>query len=207
MVQIIMSLRNQGVRDTGVLEAMEKVPRDLFVPETFRDQAYEDKSLPIDCGQSISQPFVVGLMTDRLQLNDRSKVLEIGTGSGYQTAVLSHLCRRVTTLERYRTLHRQAVKRFEGLHLRNIAAMVADGTKGWPPQAPFERIIVTAATMRVPRALLEQLAVGGIMISPVELSPGRQELQRIVRKESGFETETLMPVRFVPLVKGLAKET
>ena len=146
-------------------------------------------------------------MTDRLKLNDRSKVLEIGTGSGYQTAILSPLCRRVYTIERYRTLAKEAEQRFKELGLVNITQMVGDGYKGWPKQAPFERIIVTAAAQEVPQALADQLAVGGIMIIPLESSPMSQELFRITRDEQGFAHERLLPVRFVPLVEGVARET
>ncbi len=205
-IQLIMALRNQGVRDMRVLEAIERVPRELFVNETFADQAYADQALPIACGQTISQPYIVGFMTDRLQVNERHKVLEIGTGSGYQTAILSHLCRRVYTIERYRTLANEAEARFKQLKLSNISQLVADGAKGWPKQAPFERIIVTAAARQVPQALLDQLAVGGIMIVPIEERPGKQDLYRITRTETGFDREHLLPVRFVPLVEGVAKE-
>ena len=205
-VQLIMSLRNQGVRDQRVLEAIERVPRQLFVPEAFADQSYADQALPIACGQTISQPFVVAFMTDRLKVAERMKVLEIGTGSGYQTAILSQLCRRVYTIERYRTLSREAEERFRALKLSNITAMVGDGLKGWPQQAPFDRIIVTAAARDIPEALIEQLAIGGIMIIPVDAGAGRQELKRVVRGEDGIEVETLLPVRFVPLVEGVARE-
>ena len=206
-IELIMRLRAQGVRDTRVLEAIERVPRELFLPENFKHQAYADHALPIACGQTISQPFVVAFMTDRLNVTDRTKVLEIGTGSGYQAAVLSHVCRRVYTIERYRTLSKQAEERFQEIGRRNITTMIGDGTKGWPAQAPFERIIVTAAAAgTVPDALLEQLSIGGEMIIPVEFSRERQELQKIVRTDAGFDYETLLPVRFVPLVAGVAKE-
>jgi len=205
-IQLIMELRNQGVRDTRVLEAIELIPREKFLPESLQGEAYADHALPIACGQTISQPFVVALMTDRLKLNKRMKVLEVGTGSGYQTAILSKLCRRVYTIERYRTLLKAAEERFQELKLSNITALVGDGMKGWPAQAPFERIIVTAAARDIPEALLDQLAVGGIMIIPVEVTADRQELKRITRTETGFEFETLLPVRFVPLVEGVAKE-
>jgi protein-L-isoaspartate(D-aspartate) O-methyltransferase len=205
-MQLVMSLRNQGVRDMKVLEAIEKVPRELFVNDVFKDQAWDDSALPISCGQTISQPFIVGFMTDRLKVNDRHKVLEIGTGSGYQAAVLSHLCRRVYTIERYRALAKEAEERFKTLKLSNITQMIADGSKGWPQQAPFDRIIVTAAAKEAPQALVNQLAVGGIMIIPLEDRPGKQDLYRITRTEEGYETEHLLPVRFVPLVEGLARE-
>ena len=206
-IELIMRLRAEGVRDTRVLEAIEKVPREVFLPDHLKDQAYADHALPIECGQTISQPFLVGLMTHRLNVNDRTKVLEVGTGSGYQAAVLSHVCRRVYTIERFHSLAKRADERFRHLQRRNITTMTGDGTKGWPAQAPFERIIVTAAAMdKVPAALIEQLAVGGEMIIPVEYAPGRQELRRIVRTDEGFETERLLPVRFVPLIEGVAKD-
>jgi protein-L-isoaspartate(D-aspartate) O-methyltransferase len=206
-MQLVLSLRNQGVRDLKVLEAIESVPRELFVNEVFKDQAWDDSALPISFGQTISQPFIVGFMTDRLKLNDRHKVLEIGTGSGYQAAVLAHLCRRVYTIERYRGLAKEAEERFKKLKLSNITQLIADGAKGWPQQAPFDRIIVTAAAKEIPPALLEQLAVGGIMVIPLEDRPGKQDLYRITKTEEGYETEHLLPVRFVPLVEGLARES
>ena len=205
-VQLVMSLRNQGVRDKRVLEAIERIPRQLFVPKALADQSYADQALPIACGQTISQPFIVAFMTDRLKVSERMKVLEIGTGSGYQTAILSHLCRRVYTIERFRTLAREAEERFKALKLSNITAMVGDGMKGWPKQAPFDRIIVTAAARDIPETLIDQLAVGGIMIIPVDAGPERQELKRVVRTEDGIEVETLLPVRFVPLIEGIARE-
>lgn len=205
-IQLIMELRSQGVRDTRVLDAIERIPRELFVPESLAAQAYADQALPISCGQTICQPFVVAFMTERLKVTDRMKVLEVGTGSGYHTAVLSLLCRRVYTIERYRTLMKEAEARFKALNLSNITTLVGDGLKGWPAQAPFERIIVTAAATGLPQALLGQLAVGGIMVLPVEVAPGRQELKRIVRSEAGLEFESLMPVRLVPLIEGMAKE-
>jgi protein-L-isoaspartate(D-aspartate) O-methyltransferase len=206
-IQMVMDLRNKGVRDTRVLDAMERIPRETFVDERFVPEAYADQALPITCGQTISQPFIVAYMTDRLKVGPRMKVLEIGTGSGYQTAVLSLLCRRVYSIERYRSLMKQAEERFKALKLHNITTMLGDGHKGWPAQAPFERIIVTAASQGIPDALLAQLAVGGIMVLPVEVAPGKQELQRVVRTEGEPEIETLLPVSFVPLVPGAAKET
>jgi protein-L-isoaspartate(D-aspartate) O-methyltransferase len=205
-IELIMMLRNRGVRDTRVLAAMEKVPRDLFLPKSFEHQAYADRALPIACGQTISQPFIVAYMTDRLKIGDRMKVLEVGTGSGYQTAILAHLCRRVYTIERYRTLHREAMERFRSLKLSNITAMVGDGMKGWPAQAPFDRIIVTAAAKELPGELVNQLAIDGIMVIPVAVAHDQQELQRITRTAEGTETDHLLDVRFVPLVEGLAKD-
>ena len=205
-IQLIMSLRNQGIRDTRVLSAMERIPRELFVPDLFGEQAYADQSLPIECGQTISQPYVVAFMSEKLKVDDRCKVLEIGTGSGYQAAILSKLCRRVYTIERYRTLLRAAEERFKKLRITNITSMHADGTKGWPQQAPFDRIIVTAAAKTMPVDLVEQLKVGGIMVLPLENEYGVQELVRVTRHEEDCEVEILLPVRFVPLVNGIAKE-
>lgn len=205
-ISLLMALRTGGVRDRRVLEAIEMVPRELFVEESFADQVYADQALPISCGQTISQPFIVAFMTDRLDVTDRHTVLEIGTGSGYQTAILSKLCRRVCTIERYRTLSMQAAQRFDQLKLNNVTQLVGDGSKGWPKLAPFERIIVTAAAKDFPQVLLDQLAVGGIMVIPVEERPGKQDLYRVRRTTDGFEHEHLLPVRFVPLVEGVARE-
>lgn len=208
-IELIMALRKQGIRDKNVLAALERVPRETFINTSFRRQAYEDHALPIECGQTISQPFIVAYMTEKLEVGDRMKALEVGTGSGYQAAVLSRLCRRVYTVERYRTLLRDAVKRFEAIHLHNITAKVADGSEGWPEQAPFDRIIVTAAATAVPQKLVDQLKVGGIMVLPVAVpgSRGVQNLVRIIRTEEGIIREDLMPVRFVPLVDGVARES
>lgn len=204
-IELIMGLRARGIRDTRVLAAIETVPREVFVPDAFQDLAYAEQALPIECGQTLSQPFIVAFMTDRLKVGDRMKVLEVGTGSGYQSAILAQLCRRVYTIERYRTLVKSAEQRFTRLRLANITTLLGDGNKGWPKQAPFERIIVTAAAPRLPRQLIEQLAVGGILICPVEVSPGKQEILRITRTEDDFERESLMPARFVPLVEGIAR--
>lgn len=208
-IELIMALRRQGIRDKRVLNAIERIPREKFINTSFVKQAYEDHALPIECGQTISQPYIVAYMTEQLQVGDRMKVLEVGTGSGYQAAVLAKLCRRVYTLERYRTLLRDAVKRFEELGLHNITAKVGDGGGGWTEQAPFDRIIVTAAAPSVPHALIEQLKPDGIMIVPVATpgARGEQNLVRIVRTGEGVRREELIPVRFVPLVEGVAKES
>ena len=166
-IRLIMELRQSGITDTEVLSALERIPREDFVLSNFSDQAYENTALPIDQGQTISQPYVVAFMTLALELGPRMRVLEIGTGSGYQAAVLSKLCRRVYTIERYRSLLRQAETRFGKLGLHNIVTKLGDGHLGWPEQAPFERIIVTAAAAAVPEALKAQLAVGGIMAIPI----------------------------------------
>lgn len=208
-IRLVMALRRQGIRDARVLAAIERVPREIFVTGAFQEQAYDDHALPIECGQTISQPYVVAFMTEKLNVGERMKVLEVGTGSGYQAAVLSQLCRRVYTIERYRTLLDDAVKRFAILGFHNVTAKVGDGGKGWPEQAPFDRIIVTAAAPEIPQTLLEQLKVGGIMVVPVDIDGGRngQQLVRLTREETGIKREDLLPVRFVPLVEGVARES
>ena len=204
-IRLIMELRQSGITDTGVLSALERIPREEFVLSNFSDQAYENTALPIEQGQTISQPYVVAFMTRALKLGPRMRVLEIGTGSGYQAAILSKLCRRVYTVERYRSLLRQAEERFWKLGLHNIVTRFGDGHRGWPEQAPFERIIVTAAAPEVPEALKEQLAVGGVMVIPVGQSGANQDVIRICRSEEGYSSDRLLPVRFVPLVEGVAE--
>lgn len=204
-IRLIMDLRNAGVTDTNVLSAIERVPREAFVEEAFLDQAYANQALPISCGQTISQPLVVGLMTQALELNDRHKVLEVGTGSGYQAAVLSKLCRRVYTIERYQDLLEEAERRFSKVRLSNITTLYGDGYKGWPAQAPFDRILVTAAARIVPRDLVAQLSEdGGVMVLPVgDVAGLDQEVLRVRKEGKNFKTERLFPVRFVPLVQGM----
>lgn len=196
-----MALRRDGVTDEAVLSALERVPRDLFVPDLFRDQAWEDTALPIALGQSISQPLIVGLMTQALELEPRHTVLEIGTGSGYQAAVLSRLCRRVYTIERLKPLLVEAEKRFQRLRLHNITTRLGDGTRGWPEVAPFERILVTAAGgPEPPKDLTDQLAVGGVMVIPLGVDDRGQRVVRFRRTAEGLVREELWPVRFVPLL-------
>jgi protein-L-isoaspartate(D-aspartate) O-methyltransferase len=202
-IRLLMELRKQGVSDIAVLSAMERVPRELFVPEAFQDQAYENIALPIDAGQTISQPQIVAEMTAALDLGPRLKVLEIGTGSGYQAAVLAHLCRRLYTIERHRTLAREAEARFQALHLGNIVVQVGDGGEGWPAQAPFDRIIVTAQADMLPDVLLGQLREGGVMILPIAENGRGQQVVRLRRTARGVERETLMDARFVPLLTGM----
>lgn len=205
MIQLVMALRRAGVSDKHVLGAIERTPREKFVPQGFQDQAFENRPLPIDCGQTISQPYVVAAMTAALKVTDRCKVLEIGTGSGYQAAVLARLARRVYTVERYRTLGKEAEARFAGLGLTNIVTRIGDGSLGWPEQAPFDRIIVTAAAESRPDTLLEQLKPGGICVAPVK-SGEAQTLMRYTAQEGGAVTEdALFDVRFVPLVPGAAR--
>ncbi len=199
---LILELRQSGITDPAVLNAIERVPRDMFLADHFKSRAYENVALPIGHHQTLSQPVVVAMMTEALELTDRSKVLEIGTGSGYQTAILSPLCRRVYTIERHKELLRVAEDRFNLLNIRNVTAMIGDGSAGWPEQAPFERIIVTAAAIDVPPLLFDQLAVGGIMIIPVGVDEHDQRLTKIVKTDDGAETTDLGGVRFVPLVAG-----
>ncbi|MCF8496314.1 MAG: protein-L-isoaspartate(D-aspartate) O-methyltransferase [Alphaproteobacteria bacterium] len=211
-IRLVMHLRRMGIADSRVLGAMEKVPRDAFVGPELKHQAWEDTALPIGRGQTISQPYIVALMTQALELKGRETVLEIGTGCGYQTAILAHLCRRIYTIERHKPLLEDAEKRFEALRLRNITAIAGDGMKGWPringiEPEPFDRIIVTAAAReKPPQALKDQLKPGGLMVIPVGGS-GEQVL-KLYRKESEdtFAVRDLAPVRFVPLLPDLAPD-
>ena len=205
-MRFLFALRSRGVTDSRVLTAMERVDRGLFVRGTFADRAYEDMPLPIACGQTISQPSVVALMTQALAIHPRDTVLEVGTGSGYQAAILAHLARRVYTVDRYRRLVRDAADLFRQLDLANITAIAADGSFGLPEQAPFDRIIVTAAAEDPPGPLLAQLKTGGIMVLPVGQSDAVQSLIKVTRTDHGFDYEELRPVRFVPLVEGLGSE-
>jgi protein-L-isoaspartate(D-aspartate) O-methyltransferase len=206
--QLILELRRGGVTDDAVLAAIEKVPRELFVPETFRRHAYDNSALPIALGQTISQPLIVGMMTQALRVDRRCKVLEIGTGSGYQAVVLSYLARRVYSVERWKPLLREAEAIFRRLDRPNIHTRFADGMKGWPEQAPFDRIMVTAAAEEVPQALFDQLGEGGVLVAPIgrslEEDPlGTQVLRRFQRRaDGGFDVEDLGGVRFVPLRPG-----
>ena len=205
-MQFLFALRSRGVKDKRVLEAMEKIDRGAFVKGLFAERAYEDMPLPIACGQTISQPSVVGLMTQALQVEPRHKVLEIGTGSGYQAAILSQLARRVYTLDRHKRLVKEAQAVFDALNLTNITAIAADGTRGLPEQAPFDRILITAAAEDPPGPLLEELKVGGIMVLPVGQSDAVQALIKVTRTETGFDYEEMRQVRFVPLVEGMGAD-
>ena len=199
--RLIMALRGMGVGETEVLAAMEQVPREQFVPPALRDHAYENASLPIAMEQTISQPYIVARMTAALQLTGRERVLEIGTGSGYQAAILSFLCRRVYSIERLRPLLVEAETRFRQLKITNVTTKVGDGAKGWPEGAPFDRIILTCAPPSIPVTLLKQLKTGGIMVAP----EGRDRTQNLVvvhRTEDGFEKQDILQVKFVPLIEG-----
>ncbi|AXC49415.1 protein-L-isoaspartate(D-aspartate) O-methyltransferase [Paracoccus suum] len=204
-MRFLLTLRSRGVTDARVLAAMERIDRGRFVRGLFEDRAYDDTPLPIPCGQTISQPSVVGLMSQALAVGPRDTVLEIGTGSGYQAAILALLCRRVYTVDRHRRLVIEAEAQFAALGLTNITARVADGSRGLPEQAPFDRILVTAAAEDPPGPLLSQLKIGGIMVLPVGQSDAVQTLLRVTRHSDGYEYDELRQVRFVPLVEGLGQ--
>jgi len=201
-----LALRQAGISNSTILQVMEQTPRDFFLDPSLVEFAGHDEALPIDCDQTISQPSLVALMTEQLDLAATHKVLEIGTGSGYQTAILAALCRRVYSLERHRRLSRQAEQRFRELGLSNITAMTGDGYKGWPQQAPFDRIIVTAAAPDIPEALLQQLKPEGILVMPVTRKNGNQNLVKITHKGDDFKVEKLADAQFVPLIEGIAQK-
>ncbi|HTQ14097.1 MAG TPA: protein-L-isoaspartate(D-aspartate) O-methyltransferase [Rhizomicrobium sp.] len=206
-IALLMELRRQGITDQRVLGAIERTPRDLFVDEPFATQSWENTALPIACGQTISQPYVVAYMTQALDVQPRHRVLEVGTGSGYQAAVLSPLCRMVYTIERHKPLLARAEARFHALKLHNIVTRHGDGYKGWPEQAPFDRILLSAVVPAVPPALIEQLKPGGIVIAPVTKNPEAesvsQHLVKIMRTDEGVAQEALIPVVFVPMIPGM----
>ena len=205
-MQFLYALRSHGVTNAAVLTAMEQIDRAPFIRGYFAERAYEDMPLPIACGQTISQPSVVGLMTQALEISPRDTVLEVGTGSGYQAAILSQLARRVYTVDRHPRLVREARAVFDQLGLNNVTAFTADGSFGLPDQAPFDRILVTAAAEDPPGPLLAQLKVGGIMVLPVGQSDAVQHLIRVRRTPEGLDYDELRPVRFVPLVEGVARD-
>ncbi|WP_224813951.1 protein-L-isoaspartate(D-aspartate) O-methyltransferase [Hasllibacter sp. MH4015] len=205
-MQFLFQLRQKGVMDSRVLTAMEKTDRGAFVRGHFATRAYEDMPLPISSGQTISQPSVVGLMTQALDVQPRDTVLEIGTGSGYQAAILSQLARRVYTIDRHRNLTREAEVVFTRLGLVNVTVLTRDGSFGLPDQGPFDRILVTAAAEDPPGPLMQQLKVGGVMVVPVGQSDTVQSLIKVTRNDAGFDYEEIMPVRFVPLMEGIARD-
>ena len=205
-MQLILELRQNGITDDKLITVMERLPREMFVPQAFQASAYENLALPIGYHQTVSQPHVVALMTQALELNDRCKVLEIGTGSGYQAAILAPLCRRLYSIERHKPLLHEAEERFKALRIPNITTRFGDGSKGWPEQAPFDRIIVTAAAIDIPPVLVDQLAIGGVMVVPIGDDQHDQRLVKVVRTENDTEISDLGWVRFVPFVEGEAPE-
>ena len=205
-MEFMLMLRRRGVTNQAVLRAMDEVPREHFVEQRFADSAYTDYALPIACGQTISQPYVVAFMTEALDVRPNHRVLEVGTGSGYQAAVLSRLAREVVTLERYRTLAEAARARLKTLGYGNVEVLLGDGLGGEPIRAPYDRIMVTAAAESVPPALVAQLAEGGIMVIPLGPHEGPQQLVKLTKTAQGLQRETLLPVQFVPLLPGQARE-
>ena len=206
-MELVLALRGAGVTNPSVFSAMENIPRELFVPDVFKRRSYDNITLPIGFHQTLSQPAVVGLMTEALELDDLKKVLEVGTGSGYQTSILASMCRRVYTVERHAPLLKQAEQCFDKLRIRNVTSKVGDGTLGWEAQAPFERIIVTAAAADVPPILADQLSVNGIMIVPIGLGDNFQTILKVIKKKNGLETQELRDVKFVPLIPEVATGT
>ena len=204
--RLILELRQSGIDNPAVIDAIEATPRELFVPPPFQDRAYNNVALPIDRHQTVSQPAIVGLMTQALDLTCRMKVLEVGTGSGYQAAILARLCRRLYTIERHPSLGEVAKRRLVSLRLMNVTAMIGDGSLGWPAQAPFDRIMITAAAADIPDTLVRQLSVGGIMVLPVGETRDDQRLIKLVRTEDGAETTDLGAVVFVPLLPGVERD-
>jgi protein-L-isoaspartate(D-aspartate) O-methyltransferase len=205
-MQFLLALRKRGISDAAVLRAMDEVPREHFVESSFVADAYADQALPIACGQTISQPYVVAYMTEQLRVEPSHRVLEIGTGSGYQAAILSRLAREVISVERYRTLADTARARLAALGYGNVEVRVADGLGGVPERAPYDRIMVTAAAETVPDALVEQLAEGGAMVLPLGPHAGVQQLVKLTKSKDGIVQEMLIGVRFVPLLPGQARE-
>ncbi|MET0922545.1 MAG: protein-L-isoaspartate(D-aspartate) O-methyltransferase [Xanthobacteraceae bacterium] len=205
-MQFLLGLRRRGISDAAVLRAMDEVPREHFVEGPFVDSAYADQALPIACGQTISQPYVVAYMTEQLGMRPDHRVLEVGTGSGYQAAVLSRLAREVVSVERYRTLAEAARNRLAVLGYKNVDVRVGDGLAGQPDRAPYDRIIVTAAAETIPQALVGELAEGGVMVLPLGPHAGPQQLVKLTKDEGGITHEDLIGVRFVPLLPGRARE-
>jgi protein-L-isoaspartate(D-aspartate) O-methyltransferase len=205
-MEFLLNLRRNGIMDANVLRAMDEVPREWFVAPQHARAAYEDHALPIACGQTISQPYVVAYMTEQLNVQPEHRVLEVGTGSGYQAAVLSRLAREVLSVERYRTLAESARARLAALGYSNVEICIGDGLDGWPERAPYDRIMVTAAAEAVPQALITQLASAGVMVLPLGPHHGSQQLVRIRRENGAISEEKLIGVRFVPLLAGRAQE-
>jgi protein-L-isoaspartate(D-aspartate) O-methyltransferase len=202
----LLTLRRRGIGDQAVLRAMDEVPRERFVEANNADNAYADQALPIACGQTISQPYVVAYMTEQLRLRPHHRVLEVGTGSGYQAAVLSRLAREVVSIERYRTLADTARERLRGLGYENVEVVAGDGFAGVPARAPFDRIVVTAAAETLPQTLIDQLADDGTMLLPLGPHDGPQHIAKLTKSITGIARENLIAVRFVPLLPGQAQE-
>jgi len=205
-MQFLLTMRRRGIGDAAVLRALDEVPREHFVGHEFQGAAYADQALPIACGQTISQPYVVAYMTEQLGVRPQHKVLEIGTGSGYQAAILSRLAHEVVSIERYRTLAEAARARLETLGYQNVEIRSGDGLAGAPDRAPFDRIIVTAAAETVPETLVEQLADDGVMLLPLGPHGGMQRLVKVTKSGGDVQQEELLGVRFVPLLPGQARE-
>ncbi len=205
-MEFLLKLRGRGISNAAVLRAMDEVPRDHFVEVADIGHAFADRALPIACGQTISQPYVVAYMTEKLDVKPGHRVLEVGTGSGYQAAVLSRLAREVVSIERYRTLAEQARERMRALGYGNVEVVVGDGLAGWPARAPFDRIIVTAAAATTPQVLLDQLEEGGVMVLPLGPHGETQQIIKLTKTQTGIERESGIPVRFVPLLPGQAHE-
>ena len=205
-MEFLLTLRKRGITDQAVLRAMEEVPRGEFVQPDYTNLAYSDHALPIACGQTISQPYVVAYMTEQLGLKREHRILEVGTGSGYQAAVLSRLAREVVSIERFRTLADTARERLRRLGYNNVEVVVGDGFVGVPEKAPYDRIVVTAAAEKLPQALVDQLGEGGVMLLPLGPHEGTQHIVKVTKTSTGLEREELLPVRFVPLLPGQAKE-
>jgi len=201
--QLIAKLKIQGITDKKVLKVLSKIPREDFIAGYLRPQAYENAALPIESEQTISQPFIVAYMTQELRVKKNHKVLEVGTGSGYQAAVLSRLCKRIFTIERHMPLHKTAEEMFKKLRLFNITTLFGNGMRGWKEQQPFDRIMVTAAGEEIPDELLYQLKDGGILIIPVGGQQETQHIIRVIRHGDDFKVNTLLPVKFVPLLSGI----
>ena len=205
-MEFMLTLRRRGISDRAVLRAMDEVPREHFVETRFADNAYADRAMPIDCGQTISQPYVVAYMTEQLAVRSNHRVLEVGTGSGYQAAILSRLAKEVLSIERFRTLAEAAKTRLARLGYDNVDVIVGDGLAGVPERAPFDRILVTAAAERIPDTLVAQLAEGGVMVLPLGPHDGTQHIVKLTKTSTGLAREDLIRVRFVPLLAGQARE-
>lgn len=206
LAELILQLRSNGVRDRRVLGAIESIPRRLFLAARHQSLAYADRAMPIDCGQTISQPTMVAMMTEALEIEPHHRVLEVGTGSGYQAAVLARLASEVYTIERYRSLMRYAEDRFKALKLDNVRTRIGDGFEGWPEMSPFDRIIVTAAAETIPEALTDQLGEGGVLVIPVGPPGAVQDLMKVTRLEGQLVESFICAVRFVPMIHGVAEQ-